>query len=87
MAKRYCSSIIKVFENTIGLELTQLFSIFYWISRKNSLKLMGLSSINKTSLVQVSSCSNPGSVRDDPYWTSRKNSLGLIELCSIKKLV
>ena len=24
--------------------------------------------------VQVSSCSNTGSIRDDPYWTSRKNS-------------
>ena len=86
MAKRYCSSIIKVFENTTGLELTQLFSIFYWISRKNSLKLMGLSSINKTSLVQVSSYSNTGSKRDDPYWTSRKNSLELIELSSINKV-
>jgi hypothetical protein len=33
----------------------------------------------------VSSCSNTGSIRDDPYWTSRKNSLKLIELSSIKK--
>ena len=31
----------------------------------------------------VSSCSNTGSIRDDPYWTSRKNSLELIELSSI----
>ena len=34
----------------------------------------------------VSSCSNIGSVRDDPYWTSRKNSLELIELSSINKV-
>jgi hypothetical protein len=34
----------------------------------------------------VSSCSNTGSIRDDPYWTSRKNSLELIELSSINKV-
>ncbi len=39
-------------------------------SRKNSLELIELSSINKVSLVQVFSCSNTGSIRDDPYWTS-----------------
>ena len=33
-----------------------------------------LSSIKKVSLVQVSSCSNTGSITDGPYWTSRKNS-------------
>ena len=46
---------------------------------------MELSSINIVSLVlvQVSSCSNSGSIRDDPYWTSRENSLELIELSSI----
>ena len=32
--------------------------------------------------VKVSSCSNTGSIRDDPYWTSRKDSLELIELSS-----
>jgi hypothetical protein len=41
-------------------------------------EVIELSSINKVSLVYVSSCSNTGSVRDDPYWTSRKNSLELI---------
>ena len=44
------------------------------------LELTELSGINTISLVQVSSCSNTGSIRDDPYWTSRKNSLELIEL-------
>ena len=34
----------------------------------------------------VSSCSNTGSIRDDPYWTSGKNSLELIELSSINKV-
>ncbi len=34
----------------------------------------------------ITSCSNPGSIRDDPYWTSRKNSLELIELSSIDKV-
>ena len=47
---------------------------------------MELSSINKVTLVSVSSCSNTGSIRDDPYWTSRKNSLELIELSSINKV-
>jgi mitogen-activated protein kinase organizer 1 len=37
-------------------------------------------------LVCVSSCSNTGSIRDDPYWTSRENSLELIELSSINKV-
>ena len=46
----------------------------YWTSKKNSLELIELSSINKVSLVYVSSCSNTGSIRDDFYWTSRKNS-------------
>jgi hypothetical protein len=53
---------------------------------ENSLELIELSSINKVSLAQVSSCSNTGSIRDDPYWTSRKNSLELIELSSINKV-
>jgi hypothetical protein len=43
-------------------------------------------SINKVSFVQVSSCTNTGSIRDYPYWTSRKNSLELIELSSINKV-
>ena len=42
--------------------------------------------MNKVSLVQVSFCSNTGSIRDDPYWTSRKNSLELIELSSINRV-
>jgi hypothetical protein len=58
----------------------------YWTSRKNSLELIELSSINKVSLVYVSSCSNTGAIRHDPYWTSRKNSLELIELSSINKV-
>jgi hypothetical protein len=40
----------------------------------------------KVSLVLVSSCSNTGSIRDEPYWTSRENSLELIELSSINKV-
>ena len=42
--------------------------------------------MNKVSLVYVSSCSNTGSIRDDPYWTARKNSLEQIELSSINKV-
>ena len=42
--------------------------------------------MNKVSLVYVSSCSNTGSIRNDPYWTSRKNSLELIELSSMNKV-
>ena len=53
-----------------------------WTSRKNSLELIELSSINKVSLAWVPSCSNTGSIRDDPYWISRKNSLELMELSS-----
>ena len=53
---------------------------------KNSLELIELSSINKVSLVQVSSFGNTGSIRDDPYWISRKNSLELIELSSTNKV-
>jgi hypothetical protein len=58
----------------------------YWTSTKNSLKLIELSSINKVSLVYVSSYGNTGSIRDDCYWTSRGNSLELIELSSINKV-
>ena len=58
----------------------------YWTYKKNSSKLIELSSINKISLVQVSFCSNTGSITDDPYWTSRKNSLELIELSNINKV-
>ena len=47
---------------------------------------MELSSIDKVSLVYVSSCSNTGSIRDDPYWTSRETSLELIKLSSINKV-
>ena len=52
----------------------------------NSLELIELSSMNKVSLVKVSSCSNTGSIRDDPYWISRENSLELIELSSVNKV-
>ena len=31
----------------------------------------------------IYSCSNTGSIRDDPYWTSKANSLELIELSSL----
>ena len=58
----------------------------YWISRKNSIEVIDLSSINKVSSVWVSSSDNTGSIRDDPYWTSRNNSLELIELSSINKV-
>jgi hypothetical protein len=34
----------------------------------------------------ISSCSNTGSIRDDPYWTSRKNSLELLKLSSVNKV-
>ena len=50
------------------------------------MELIELSSINKGSLVWVSSSSNTGLIRDDLYWTSRKNSLELIELSSITYL-
>ena len=56
----------------------------YWICRKNSLELIKLSSINKVSLVQVSSCSNTESIRNVPYWTSRENSLELIKLSTVE---
>ena len=58
----------------------------YWTSRKNSLELIELASMNKVSLVEVSSCSNTGSIRDDPHWTSRKNSLELMKLSCINKV-
>ena len=57
----------------------------YWTSRESSLELIELSSINKVSLVWIFSCSNTGSIRDDPCLTSR-NSLELIELSSINKV-
>ena len=37
---------------------------------KNSLELIELFGINQVRYVSVSSCSNTGSIRDDPYWTS-----------------
>ena len=58
----------------------------YWTSMENCLELMELSTVNKVSLVLVSSCNNNGSIRDDPYLTSRNNSLQLIELPSINKV-
>jgi hypothetical protein len=54
--------------------------------RKNSLKLIDLSSINKVSFSLGFLLCNTGSIRGDPYWTSRKNSLELIELSSINKV-
>ena len=42
-----------------------------------------LSGVNKVSEVEVSSCSNTGSVRDDPPSISRKMSLQLVEISSI----
>ena len=45
-----------------------------------TVKLIEISSINKVSLVYVSSCGYTGSIRDDHYWIFRKNSLELIEL-------
>ena len=42
--------------------------------------------MNEVSLVEVSSCSNTGSIRDDPYWTSQENSLELIELSSMNEV-
>ena len=56
------------------------------IFSKNSLELTEPASVFKISIVLVSSCSNSGSIRDDPYWTSRKNSLEVIELSSINKV-
>ena len=46
----------------------------YQTLRKNSLELIELSSIKQVSSVWLCSCSNAGSIRDDPYRTSRKNS-------------
>ena len=40
-----------------------------------------------TIVCACASCSNTGSIKDDPCLTSRKNSLELIELSSIKQLV
>ena len=45
-----------------------------------------VSSLNKVSLVSVSSCINTGSIRDDAYWISGKNSLELTELSSTNKV-
>ena len=36
--------------------------------------------------LNISSCGDNGSIRDDPHWTSKKNSLELIELSSINKV-
>ena len=61
----------------------------YWTSRKNSSELIELFSINKVSIVKVFSCSNTGSIRNDPYWISRRTefrTLQQIELPSINKV-
>ncbi len=58
----------------------------YWTSRKNYLELIELSTINKVSLVQASSCSNTRSIRDDPYWTSGENTVELIKLSTINEV-
>ena len=59
-----------------------------WTSRKNSLELIELSSINEVSLYSVgfSSCSYTGLIRDGSYRPSKENSLELIELSSINKV-
>ena len=54
-------------------------------SRWNSLEFIEPSSINKVSLVYVSSCSNTGPITARPI-TSRKRSLELIEPSSINKV-
>ena len=54
----------------------------YWTSRENSVEMIELSSINKVSLVWVSSYSNIGSMRYDYYWTSRESTLELVEQVS-----
>ena len=69
--------------NSSGFNLQ---SYYFRDSRKNSLELIELSSINEVSLVWVSSCSSTGSIGDDPYWTSRKNSLELIERSTINEV-
>ena len=53
------------------------------VQRSNQVSYRGqLSSSNH----KFSTCSNTGSIRDDPYWTSRENSLELMELSSINKV-
>ena len=49
-------------------------------------EMIELSSVNKVSLVKVSSYGNTESIRDDLYGTSRENSLEQIELSSINEL-
>ncbi len=39
---------------------------------------------NKVILVQVSSCSNTGTITDDPYWTSTKNTVVQYKKVKIK---
>ena len=55
-------------------------------SRNNNLQLIKLFSANKVTLVEVSSCSNTGSIRDDPYRISTKNSSELVEQSSINRV-
>ena len=68
------------------ISLVKVFSWINGITLTRPPQLTELSSINKVSLVLVSSCSNTGSIRGDLYWTSRKNSSELIELSSINKV-
>ena len=42
--------------------------------------------MNKVTLAKVSSCSNTGSIRDDPYWTSTKKSSEFIGQSSISSV-
>jgi hypothetical protein len=49
-------------------------------------EMIELSSVNKVSLVKVSSYGNTESIWDDLYGTSRENSLEQIELSSINEL-
>ena len=67
--------------------------MFYWMTARDQkdvgrfcLKRRKKPLMQSVSFEEVSSCSNTGSIRDDPYWTSRKNSLELIEPSSINKV-
>ena len=65
--------------NTVVLKPAQVCSFLHCKLDKKKHKRVGLKS-------EISSCSNIGSIRNDPNWTSRKNSLELIELSSINKV-
>ena len=58
--------VISSFQNYIELWI-QIRDDPFFTPGKNNLKLIEQFSINKVSLVEVSSCSNTRSIRDDPY--------------------